>query len=54
LLTLLLDRDESGWRATDELLSRLSRDFFVRVPPLPDEEAPDTVSEELLLEAVRL
>ena len=54
LLTLLLDRDEPGWRATAELLPRLSDKFFVRVPSLPDEEAPDTVAENLLIDAARL
>ncbi len=54
LLTLLLDADETGYKATEELLPRLSQQFFVRVPQLPGNEAPDTVSENVLLEAVQL
>lgn len=54
LLTLLLDGDEPGRKATEELLPRLSRKFFVRVPPLPEGEAPDTVREDILIDAVRL
>jgi len=48
LITLLLDGDEPGRSATVELLPRLSRLFFVRTPPLPDGEAPDTVDEAIL------
>ena len=54
LLTLLLDADEPGRSATEELLPRLSEQFFVRVATLPDDEAPDTVGEEILTAAVRL
>ena len=52
ILTLFLDADRAGQRATDDLLPRLSALFFVRTPALPDGESPDTVSEDLLLEAV--
>ena len=54
LLKLLLDADEPGRKATEELLPRLSQQFFVRVPTLPDNEAPDTVDEDLLTAAVGL
>jgi DNA primase len=52
--TLLLDSDQAGRTATVNLLPRLSSLFFVRTPALPDHESPDTVAEELLLDAVRL
>jgi DNA primase len=52
-LTLLLDADRAGRKATADLLPRLSSLFFVRMPTLPVNESPDTVSEDLLLEAVR-
>jgi len=52
--TLLLDADRAGRKATADLLTRLSSLFFVRTPALPDNESPDTVQEDLLLEAVRL
>ncbi len=54
LLTLLLDADAAGRKATEELLPRLSQQFLVRVPQLPGNEAPDTVSENVLLEAAQL
>lgn len=54
LLTLLLDGDRPGREATEELLPRFSAQFFVRTPALSDNEAPDTVREDVLLEAVRL
>ena len=53
-LILLLDGDVAGRSATAELLPRLAEEFFVRVPTLPDGEAPDTVGEEILTAAVRL
>ena len=52
-LTLLLDADRAGRKATVNLLPRLSSLFFVHTPTLPDNASPDTVSEDLLLEAVR-
>ena len=51
--TLLLDADPAGRKATEDLLPRLSSLFFVRTPALPDNESPDTLPEDLLLEAVR-
>ena len=54
MLSLVLDGDEAGRQATEELLLRLSRKFFVRATWLPDGEAPDTVDEGLLLDSVRL
>jgi len=54
LLTLFLDGDAPGREATAELLPRLARHFFVRAPTLPKGEAPDTVNEEILTEAVRV
>jgi DNA primase len=53
-VTLLLDADQAGRKATTELLPRLSSLFFVRTLALPDDESPDTVAEDLLLDAVRL
>jgi DNA primase len=53
-LTLLLDGDQAGRTATADLLPRLSSLFFVHTPALPDNESPDTVAEDLLLDAVRL
>lgn len=52
--TLLLDADRAGRKATTDLLPRLSSLFFVRSPALPDNESPDTVQDDMLLEAVRL
>jgi DNA primase len=52
-LTLLLDADRAGRKATADLLPRLSSLFFVRTPTLPDGESPDTVSEILLVKATR-
>jgi DNA primase len=52
--TLLLDADRAGRTATADLLPRLSSLFFVRTPAIPDNESPDTLQEDLLLEVVRL
>jgi DNA primase len=52
-ITLLLDADAAGGKATKDLLPRLSSLFFIHTPALPDAESPDMVSENLLLEAVR-
>jgi DNA primase len=53
-LTLLLDGDVPGRQATKELLLRLGKCLFVRAAALPDGEAPDTVSEALLAEVLRV
>jgi DNA primase len=52
LLTLLLDGDPPGREATDELLPRLAKPFFVRVVNLPAGTQPDTVSEQFLIEVL--
>jgi hypothetical protein len=52
--TLLLDADQAGRKAMAYLLPRLASLFFVHTPALPDNESPDIVAEDLLLEAVRL
>jgi DNA primase len=52
MLTLLLDGDQPGREATDELLPRLARPFFVRVVNLPDGAEPDTVPEQFLIEVL--
>jgi DNA primase len=51
-LTLMLDGDRPGREATDELLPRLADRFFVRAVRLPDQEKPDTVPEQFLLEVL--
>lgn len=51
-LTLLLDADRPGRDAVRRLVPRLAPHFFVRVPGLPEDEAPDTVSDKILIEAV--
>jgi DNA primase len=51
-LTLLLDGDAPGRQATEELLPRLARCFFVRVIDLPDGAEPDTVPEQFLINAL--
>lgn len=53
-ITLCLDGDEPGRKATEVLLPRLSRHFFVRTAMLGDREAPDTISEGMLKELVRM
>lgn len=53
-ITLLLDGDQAGRKATATLLPRLSNLFFVRTPALPDGESPDTISEQLLFKVVAL
>lgn len=52
MLTVVLDGDDAGRKATDDLLSRLSDRFFVKAVWLPDGESPDTVDMQLLLDAV--
>lgn len=49
-LTLLLDGDEPGRTASQELLALLSRKFSVRVVDLPADTQPDTAEESLLKE----
>jgi DNA primase len=52
MLTLLLDGDAPGRGASDELLPRLAKPFFVRVVHLPDGAEPDTVPEQFLIEVL--
>jgi len=47
-VTLLLDGDQAGRKACERVLPLLARELFVRVGELPDGEAPDTISEEVL------
>ena len=53
LITVLLDGDEPGRSATEKIVPRLAGKFFVRAPHLPHGEAPDTVAQDLLINAVR-
>jgi len=46
---VMLDGDEAGQKAVTPLLDLLTRSFFVKVGYLPDGEAPDTASEQVLL-----
>jgi DNA primase len=52
MLSLLLDGDGPGQAAADQLLPRLAERFFVRVVSLPHGAAPDTVSEQFLIEVL--
>jgi DNA primase len=52
MLTLMLDGDGPGRKATDQLLPRLAERFFVRAVHLPDQAKPDTVPEQFLLEVL--
>jgi DNA primase len=52
-LTLLLDGDEPGRAAAQELLSRLSRKLSVRVLRLPADSQPDTVDQDVLLKLLQ-
>jgi DNA primase len=52
MLTLMLDGDRPGREAADQLLPRLADRFFVRSVRLPDQEKPDTVPEQFLLEVL--
>ena len=52
MLTLILDGDGPGRKATDELVPRLAKHFFVRAVRLPDQTKPDTVPEQFLLEVL--
>jgi DNA primase len=51
-LTLLLDGDGPGRKATDQLLPRLATRLFMRAVHLPDGAEPDTVPEQFLLEVL--
>jgi DNA primase len=51
-LTLFLDGDTPGRKATEELLPRLAGRFFVHAPNVPDGAKPDTIPEQFLLEAL--
>jgi DNA primase len=53
-VTLLLDGDEAGRAATEEILPRLARHMFVHAPTLPDGAEPDTMDEDTLLTAIRI
>ena len=46
---VMLDGDDAGGTAIPPLLNLLTRSFFVKVGYLPDGEAPDTASDEVLL-----
>jgi len=49
MIILVLDRDDAGRKATEEILFRLARRIFVRVIDLPSEgDQPDMVKEEEL------
>jgi DNA primase len=52
MLTLMLDGDTPGREASNELLPRLAKPFFVRVVDLPDGAQPDTVPEQFLTEVL--
>lgn len=47
-VTLLLDGDEAGRAAADEIAQRLLRRLFVRVVDVPEGNQPDQLSEEQL------
>lgn len=53
-LTLLLDGDGPGRRATEALLPRLARSFFVREAELPDGAQPDTIGMAALRDTLQL
>jgi len=49
MVTLMLDRDEAGRKAVQEILPRLARKLFVRVIELPSEgDQPDKLGEKIL------
>jgi DNA primase len=54
LLTLLLDGDDPGRQATADILPRLVHRMFVRTPMVPDGEAPDSIQQRELVEAVQI
>lgn len=50
LITLMLDQDDAGRKAVEEMLPRLARKCFVRVLTLPSEGArPATLETEDLI-----
>jgi DNA primase len=51
-LTLFLDGDTPGRKATDQLLPRLAERFFVHAPSVPDGAEPDMVPEQFLLDVL--
>ena len=53
-ITLLLDGDDAGREATTEIALRLARHRFVHIPDLPEGAEPDTMSEDLLMAAIRM
>ena len=50
--TLLLDGDEPGRAATNEILPRLARHQFVHAPVLPEGAEPDTMDADTLVAAI--
>jgi DNA primase len=44
--TLVLDGDEAGRRATDEIGSRLLRSVFVKAVTVPERKQPDMLTEQ--------
>ncbi len=52
-ITLLLDGDVAGRKATADILPRLARDCFVRAPDLPEGAEPDTMDEAALLAVIQ-
>jgi DNA primase len=54
MVVLMLDQDEAGKKATEEILSRLARRVFVRVVELPTEgDQPDRLKQEELVDLLR-
>ena len=52
-LILMLDGDDAGRQAQDEMLPILARHFFVKSVSLPAGEQPDTVDEGLLYQLLK-
>lgn len=48
-ITVMLDGDDAGRKAAKKVAARCAHSFFTRLVDLPDDEQPDTVSEDLLL-----
>jgi len=53
-VVLLLDNDEAGRQAQEKMLPLLTASFFTRVGLLPENEAPDTASVEVLREVAEI
>lgn len=49
-ITVLMDGDEPGRKAAQEIVARLAKKFSVKLAELPDGAQPDTVPEDLLRE----